>query len=203
MLRTISSLDTTVMRESQTDLDSHADQCAVSRNSLIVHDYSRPINVAGYNPKGPVEKGLCTVSAALAYVDPTNGTTVILMVHQAIYIPAMTHNLLSPMQLRLNDVIVNDIPRFLCEQPDEFTHSIIIPRGDEAERFVIPLALDGVTSTFPTRKPTSDKYERLLHLTRLTSESPPYDPHDTFYAEHESAFAKVDFTRGYRSGPGE
>ena len=43
-LRTLGSLDVTV-DESVTDLDSDADQCAVGSNSLIVHDYDRPINV--------------------------------------------------------------------------------------------------------------------------------------------------------------
>ena len=96
ILRTLGSLDVTVT-ESQTDLDSHADQCAVGSNSLRVHDYEKPFNVSGYNPSGPIAKDLKTVSAALAYDDPVSGETVILLVHQAIYIPELTHNLLSTM----------------------------------------------------------------------------------------------------------
>lgn len=80
------------IEESRTDLDSHANQCAVGHNSLIVHDYDRPITVSGYNPAGPIAKDLRTVSAALAY-DPHSGETVILMVHQAINILELGHNL--------------------------------------------------------------------------------------------------------------
>ena len=115
MLRTLGSLDVAV-HESNTDLDSHADQCAVGSNALIVHDYERPINVTGYNPNGPVAKDLRTVSAALAYDDASTGKTVILLVHQAIYIPELRHNLLSMMQVRLNDVVVNETSRFLTDE---------------------------------------------------------------------------------------
>lgn len=157
------SVDVSVS-ESRTDLDSHADQCAVGRNALFVHDYERPINVSGYNPSGPVASNLRTaVSAALAYDDAMSGQTVILIVNQAIYIPDLNHNLLGTMQLCLNDVNkVNDVPRFLTDEPDEHTHSLVIPTADDP--YVIPLTLKGVASSFPTRKPTEDEYETLPHL---------------------------------------
>ena len=157
-LRTLGSLDVTV-DESATDLDSHADQCSVGSNSLIVHDYDRPINVSGYNPSGPVDKDLKTVSAVLAYDDLVSGETLILMVNQAISIPDISHNLLSPMQLRLNDVVVNEVPRFLTEEVTDHTRSfLVIPIEDESTPYVIPLSVRGVTSTFPTRKPTVAEY---------------------------------------------
>ena len=148
-LRTLGSVDVTV-DESATDLDSHADQCAVGSNSLIVHDYDRPINVSGDNPSGPVDKDLKTVLAALAYDDPVSGETLILMVNQTISIPDISHHLLSPMQVRLNDVVVNEVPRFLTEEVTDHTHSLVIPIEDSPTPYVIPLSLHGVTSTFPT-----------------------------------------------------
>ena len=69
------------------------------------------------------------VSAALAYDSPVNGEVIILVVHQAIHIPHLHHNLLSPMQLRLHDVIVNDTPRFLTSAPTDLTHTLAIPGG--------------------------------------------------------------------------
>lgn len=187
------------VEESRTDLDSHADQCAVGHNSLIVHDYDRPINVSGYDPSGPIAKDLRTVSAALAYDDPVSGETVILLVHQAIYIPELSHNLLSPMQVRLNDVIVNETPRFLTEHPDEFTHSLLIPDGTLDRPYVIPLSLHGVTSTFPTRRPTTEEYESLPHLC-LTSADPPFDPHDPTFASQEQTIAASVWNTGDRIG---
>ena len=187
------------MTESRTDLDSHADQCAIDRNALLVHNFDRPINVSGYNPNGPLAKDLRTVAAALAYDDAVTGQTVILIVNQAIYIPDLTHNLLSTMQLQLTDVQVNDVPRFLTEQPTEHTHLLVIPIKNSDMPYVIPFTIKGVASTFPTRKPTREEYNELPHLV-LTSDSPDYDPHDPTYAEQEDALLKHVSDTGGRIG---
>ncbi len=150
----LGSIDTHVI-ESQTNLDSHADKCAIGSNALITHNFDRPINVTGYNPQGPVNSNLCTFSAALAYNDATTGKSVILVVHQAIYIPDLNHNLLSTMQLRLNDVTVNDVPRFLTEKPTPLTHALVIPTDD-----------------FMTH--TSSQYPYTVCLRRSRHASPPW-----------------------------
>ena len=164
-----------------------------------MHDYDRPINVSGYNPKGPVARDLRTVSAALAYDDAVSGQSVILIVNQAIFIPDLPHNLLSTMQLRLNDVKVNDVPRFLTDRPTEHTHSLVIPIEQSDLPYVIPLTIIGVASSFPTRKPTRDEYDRLPHIV-LTSEAPDYDPHDPMYADQEDALLKYVSDTGDRIG---
>jgi hypothetical protein len=133
VIRSLGALDVAVPNESRTDLDSHADQCAVGHNSLIVHDFERPVNITGYDPSGPTSKNLRTVSAALAYDDPFIGETVILLVHQAIFIPEIAHNLLSTMQVRLNDVTVNNCPRFLTEHITDQTHLIVTPVNQDAD----------------------------------------------------------------------
>ena len=68
--------------------------------------------------------------AALAFDDPVSGETVILMVHQAIFISDLTNNLFSMMQVCLNDVIVNETHRFLTDHVTDQTHSRIIPLDD-------------------------------------------------------------------------
>jgi hypothetical protein len=52
-----SSIEDTRVVETRTDLDSHADQCAIGSNALVFYDFDRPINVTGYDPKGPVQSG--------------------------------------------------------------------------------------------------------------------------------------------------
>ena len=171
----------------------------MGRNSLLVHDYDRPINVSGFHPSAPVNNNLRQVSAALAYDDPLTGETTILLVHQAIYVPELEHNLLSTMQVRLNDVTISETPRFLTENITDTTHTISIPTDDKQRPYVIPLALHGVTSSFPTRKPTPEEYESLPHLT-LTSDEPEYDPHDTSYATQEAMLTKMILATGDRIG---
>ena len=61
------------------------------------------------------------------------------------------------------------------------------------------MTLNGVASSFPTRKPTIEEYESKPHLL-LTSEDPPYDPHDATLADHENALAKAILETGDRIG---
>jgi hypothetical protein len=173
-------------QESRTELDSHADTCVVGANDLLTHDYEVPMKVTGYD-KSAGHKVYKTVSAAVAYDDPITGTTIILHAHQAILIPQISHNLLCPMQLRINDVEVNDVPKFLVRHPTDRTHSIVIATDDNND-LIIPLALAGVTSYFPTRKPTRDEYARAIADGRyynLTAANPPWDPSSTSFQDQE------------------
>jgi hypothetical protein len=72
----------------------------IGSNSLIVQDYNKPVSVHGFDPSGPTNTSLRTVSAALANDCPSTGQTYMLVVHQAILLPTMQHNLLATMQLR-------------------------------------------------------------------------------------------------------
>lgn len=155
--------------------------------------------MSGYDPSGPVNSNLRTISAALAYDDAVTGETIILVVNQAIYIPTISHNLLSTMQVRLNDVKIFDTPRFLTEHPNELTHTIVIPMADSDAPYVIPLSLKGVSSSFPTRKPTQEEFDTLPHIL-LTSDEPEYDPHDPAFAENEEALTKYVSETGDRIG---
>ncbi|KAI2495111.1 Reverse transcriptase (RNA-dependent DNA polymerase) [Fragilaria crotonensis] len=103
------------------------------------------------------------------------------------------------MQVRLNDVIISETPRFLAEQITDLTHTIAIPTEDPDTPYVIPLTLHGVTSSFPTRKPTPEEYESLPHFC-LTSDEPEYDPHDTSFADQELALTKLVLDTGDRIG---
>ena len=120
-----------VVNESRKDLDSHADQRAVGRNILQVHhDYDQPINVSGLHPSGPIINNLRQLSAALAYDDPFTGETTILLVHQAIYVPELENNLLSAMQVCLNDETISETPHFLANNVTDLTHSNAVLRDD-------------------------------------------------------------------------
>jgi hypothetical protein len=110
-------------------------------------------------------------------VHPLDGKHYFLVIHQAIHIPSLQHNLLCPMQLRVNDIIINEQPKFMKEDPDNQCHALVVPIKDD-ESFVIPLMLDGVTSYFPTFKPTKEQYETAQegdNMFVLTYDSPEWD----------------------------
>jgi hypothetical protein len=108
------------------DLDSHADASVVGMEVITFQDFERPVNVSRYDPKGTVAMTLKTVSAGMAYDVPGSGRVVILILHQAINPLHLPHNLLKPMQMRLNDVVVNETPKFQCANPTNISRTITV-----------------------------------------------------------------------------
>ena len=160
------------------------------------HEFDRTAEVLGYDPNGETVQ-VKVVSAALAYDEPSTGQTRILVVHQALYVPHLVHNLLSTMQLRLNDVVVDDCPKFLtaADQLTELSHALVIPDNQNPDKpLLIPLSLHRTNSFFPTRKPTAQEFEACDAHLDITYESPEYDPSDPSFAEQEAAYR--DATEG-------
>jgi hypothetical protein len=111
---------------------------------------------------------------------------VLLIVHQSIFSRSLNHNLLSTMQMRLHDVIVNETPKFQSLNATKLSHSIIV-RGDNVDDVLItPLELHGVVSCFATFKPTQLEFETCDRY-ELTYESPEYDPYATTFHEQEAS----------------
>ena len=89
-------------------------------------DHERSVNIVG-NDKGKgtlSSNNMKTVSGSLAYDNPTSGTTVIIVVHQAIDVPTMDCDLTCPMQVRMNDVKLDDQPKFLTEDKTDESHAL-------------------------------------------------------------------------------
>ncbi len=84
------------------------------------------------------------------------GKVYLLVFHQAINAPSLNHYLLCLMQCWLHYFQINEIPKFLVDEADESTHAIVVddPSGEE-DPLIIPLMLNGTTSYFPVRYPTS------------------------------------------------
>ena len=115
---------TTSQTECRSEIDNHAYTCMVgTKTALIIHDYDRPVQVHGYD-EGVGEIEACrTVSAVIVYDHTESRETYMLVLHQAILIPQMENNILCPLQMRKNDVRVNDEQKFMAPTPTE----IIIP----------------------------------------------------------------------------
>ena len=179
--RRVSSLSQT-SPFSRSDLDSHADTCCVGSNAHIHHESSSKtvevqpfLNSLGTAKKTPI------VSASVAYDCPFTLKSYLLHIHQALFFEELEHNLLNPNQCRMNDVIINECPKFLSSQPNDETHSIYFPKEDVR----IPLSTHGVHSYLPTRKPTLWELDHLDEL-ELTSNDLEWDPHATTFSEHEN-----------------
>jgi hypothetical protein len=106
---------------------------------ITFQDVERPVNVSGYDAKGPVAVALKTVSAGMAYDVTGSEKVMIIIVHQAINLPHLPHNLLNPMKMRLNDVVVNGTPKFQCANPTKLSHTITVKGQNMNDELVIPL----------------------------------------------------------------
>jgi hypothetical protein len=156
----------------------------IGKHCLVTHVYYKTVSVTGYDPKMGSMQGMQVISAALAYVDPSSGETLILRVHQAVHIPTMMNNLLCPMQMRLNDVIVDDCPKFLHHNPTDTTHTLTIKDGSDT--LVIPLSIRGVTSYFPTRAPTVAENDTCRSFD-LTFSNPEWNPSSNAFEQQEES----------------
>ena len=179
--------------ETTLELDSHADTCVLGQHAYIFQDYNRPVHVEAYDPKlGSTEYQ--TVSGAVAYTDPSNGRTLLLLIHQAIYIPHLDHHLLCPMQCRVNDVTVNDTPKFLVPDPTDQTHALTLPDPvHPSQTITLPLELRGVISLLNVRTVTADQFndqDTYPHVS-LTSDTLTWDPSTTLYRDQELALTTL------------
>jgi hypothetical protein len=170
----------------RSDLDSHADASVVGMEVITLQDLERPVNFSAYDPKGPVAMALKKISVGMEYEVPGSGRVVIIIVHQAVNLPHLPHNLLNPIQMRLNDVVVNEMPKFQCANPTNLSRTITVKGDNMNDELVIPLDLRGAVSCFTMRKPTQEEFDTCNQY-ELTYESPVYDPSGSLYAEQEAA----------------
>jgi hypothetical protein len=168
----------------QVEIDSHADTCCVGNGVMIVNRTKRTLNVTPcLKSFGSVTK-VPIIPAAIAYDDPRSGEVFIPIFHQAIDFPEMSHCRLCPMQLRLNDVALNERSKFLTDKPTEKEHAVTV-------ELIIPLDLIGVTSFFHDRMPTQKEYEECMRY-ELTYPDPEWCPHSREFAEEESRYVEQD-----------
>mmetsp|Transcript_14720 Transcript_14720/g.21194 ORF Transcript_14720/g.21194 Transcript_14720/m.21194 type:complete len:231 (-) Transcript_14720:1653-2345(-) len=176
--------------------DSHADDtCVVSSDlCLITQDIERPVQVFAWD--GTTKKGSTnkTVSAIVAYHQPTTGITHYLIFHQAICVDKVDAVLICPNQLRNKGLKVNDEPTSMVDSPTNRHHCIAIPRMDE-EPVKITRMLKGVNSYFPARRPTHREYEEANkeNDVDMTHEHVEWDPSDDCFEDQERAMLNHNY----------
>jgi hypothetical protein len=172
--------------ETTLELDSHADTCVLGCGALITLDYTRPVSVVGYD-QSLGSKTHQTVSGVVAYDDHQTRRTLHLIINQAIHIPHLYHHLLCPMQCRVNDMTVTNLPKFLSTDPTDQMHALTLTDPDNPlQPVILPLTLRGVTLVLNVKSTTIDEFNRHDHLRlHLTSETLTWDPTTDLYEQQE------------------
>ena len=97
----------------------------------------------GYDPALRA-KTYKTISGVVAHDDPATGEVFHLVINQAIHILHLDHHLLFPMQCQVNDVTINETPKFLDIDPTDQSHAIAVKDPDNlAQTLTLRLALRG------------------------------------------------------------
>jgi hypothetical protein len=93
------------------------------------------------------------------------------------------------MQCRVNDVIINNLPKFLATDPTDQMHALTLTDPDNPLQLVIlPLILRGVTSVLNVRSMTVNEFNSHDYLRlHLTSETLTWDPMTDLYELQEHA----------------
>jgi hypothetical protein len=174
--------------ETTLELDSHNDTCVLGRDAFIILDYNQPVSIAGYD-ESLGSKTYQTVSGVVAYDDPQTRRMLHLIINQAIHIPHLDHHLLCPMQCRVNDVTLNNLPNYLAANPTDQMHALTMTDPNNLlQPVILPLTQRGVTLLLNVRSVTinefNSQYYPRLHL---TSETLTWDPITNLYEQQENA----------------
>jgi hypothetical protein len=173
--------------ETSLELDSHANTTVLGAGALTKQSYDQPVEVVGYDP----QQGSQTfemVSGILAFAHPQDRQVYHLVFHQAIHMPQLDHYLLCPMQCCVNDVTVNDVPKFLTPLPTDNTHAFVVKNpDDDSTTLSFPLHLQGVTSYLLVCKPRADKWVSgdIVRID-MTAENLNWNPNDPTYSSQEA-----------------
>ena len=122
------------------------------------------------------------VDACVGYDCPTTGETCILLFCNALYVPAMEHNLVPPFIMHEAGIVVNDVPKIHVADPDVKDHTLYFPEVD----FTIPLCLHGIFSYFQCRCPTREELQNADVLV-MTPDCNSWNPHLDLWMRNEEA----------------
>ena len=106
---------------SRTELDSHANMPLVGLNASMFADTGRVAEVSPYTPEYKSLQ-IPIVDSAVLYDCPYSGKAYVLVIRNALHVPAMQNNLLPPFMLREADITVNDAPKIQVDDPSEENH---------------------------------------------------------------------------------
>jgi hypothetical protein len=182
--RQVNRMVTNTIHHSTCELDSHADTCVAGPNTAVLEYTDQLVNVSAFTNHMDTMKDIPIGTVATAYDNPHDGSTIILIIHQALLMQDIVDTtLLCPNQLRSHGLIVDDVPIHLSPHNQPSTHSIYIPDDD----LRLPLTMVGVISALETHTPTQDELDTCRWYA-LTNDA-YWNPHSTLFQENERVAA--------------
>lgn len=147
---------------SRTDLDSHANIVAVDKRASIINDTGRRYEVSPSTPDYELLRSVPIVDATIRCNCLYSREIYLLIVRNALSVPAIDYKLILPFIIREAGVDIRCAPKIQCKNPED--HLVYF----EEENLQTPLKLHVGFSYFPSSKPLDkllDECERVLLLT--------------------------------------
>ena len=179
---------TNLVKNSRIDLDSHDNVVILGKCSCVANYTGNTVQVHPVSLDHEAFK-VPIVDAVIHYDDPYSGESYLLVCKEALFVAAMTHNLIPPFLMREAGLVVDDVPKVQSTNPTMQHHSMHFPE----DNLRIPLRQCEIFSCFPSSKPSlhvlNDNNVKCLFLTIGL-----IDPHSKTYGEKERSMLHHEAT---------
>jgi hypothetical protein len=158
---------------SMLEIDTQADTCVLGPSFVNLNYTSRECDVSPYSEVYESVKAVPIVSGATAWTDERTGSTYILVVNEALWMPdTVTSSLINPNQLRAYGITVQDNP---------FVGPMYISNEGEEEVVTISMFAVGTNISINTRTPPQEELDSCQHII-LTSDT-EWEPNDVKFPQ--------------------
>ena len=111
-----SIIDSTLMTDARTEIDSHANMAVVGKNCFIFESSGKTCEVSAFSPSiGDIS--LLIVDAVIVYDCPHTFKSYLLMVCNALHVKKMSNNLIPLFLLQEAHLKVNECSKILVDTP--------------------------------------------------------------------------------------
>ena len=159
----------------------------VGRNAFIFESTGKSCNVLPFSEQLSMAKDVSIVDTAIAYDCPLSIQTYVLLARNALYIPELEHNLISPFMMCAGTVEVNDMPKIHCKDATVKDRSINFSLCE----IRIPLQLFETFSYFHTQRPEPNELEEYSKVF-ITLDVPEWNPHCEYFETNERSMLNYE-----------
>ena len=107
------------------ELDSHVNMPAAGGGTIVIGRTGRHATITPFSSTLPLIDMVEILDVAMAYDDPINLKTMILIMRNAVYVPAMDHNLIPPLIIHEAGLVVDETLKFQLASDATINHLIL------------------------------------------------------------------------------
>ena len=148
----------------------------------VFDDTGRTCTVTSFSESVRRLENMRIVDTVVAYDCPFKCKTYLLLMRNVLHIPELPLNLLRPLIMREAGILVDECPKLQSSNPSIKNHSMFMTEADVRIHF----DLNGIFSSFETRKPTEVELE-ICDKIVITPDSASWDPYSDHFGQNETA----------------